>query len=184
MLYVIYFITISTKEVIIIRITYTYKKFQNYPEATEISRSREESRVYQFLFIIAIFFLSICTIDSKDYLFAICGIIISIIWIIYLFSFYNKKTDLLIEDAKKRDIERQKSAEERKSELKKVVYTVGEDISAGVHTFISTNALGGMVHIFSSKGKPIDRIYVKNKKKIKLKVGMSIKVFDCIVDSI
>ena len=130
------------------------------------------------------FCLLFCFVDSKDRWISICGIIISILWFVYLITIHARKTNELIEEAIAIDIERQKSEEQRKKELKKSVLVVGEDISAGKYNFIATNPEGGMIHLFSGKGEALDRIYVKKKKEIKLKTGVTVKLFNCIIENL
>lgn len=170
---------------IIIKIRYSYKEFQNCPQATEVSHSREKSKLYQSLCCTSLFLICLlfCFVDSADRWFAICGVIACILWFIYLIVFYGRKTNKLIEEAIEIDIERQKSNAQRKMEHKKSVYVVGKDISAGKHIFIATNPLGGMVQIFSSKNSPLDKIYIKQKEQIKLKSGTTVKLSNCIIDS-
>lgn len=169
-----------------IKIKYTYNKIQNSPYATEVSRSRAESRTWQSLICTLMFFFSLlfCFVDSKDRWIAICGIIISILWFVYLITIHTRKTNELIEDAIALDIERQKPEEQRKTEQKKSVLVVGEDIPAGKYSFIATNPEGGMIHLFSTKGEALDRIYVNKKKEIKLKTGVVVKLFNCIPENI
>ena len=93
------------------RIPYTYTEFQNCPQATEISRSREEGKLRQSLWsgILFVFCLIFCFVDSGDRWIAICGAIICPLWFLYLMFFYDRTTNKMIAEA----IENSKKAEEQ-----------------------------------------------------------------------
>ena len=167
-----------------IKISYTYTEFKDCPEATEVSQSRAKSRTYQsiacgFLFLLSLLF---CFEKSADQWISICGVIACPIWFVYLVFFYDRTTSKKIKKAIEMSIERQKSDTQRKAEQEKSVYVVGEDVSAGKYMFIATNPLGGMVNIFSANNSPLDKIYIEQKKKIKLKPGTTIKLSNCKID--
>ena len=83
------------------RIPYTYTEFQNCPQATEISRTREESKVRKSLLCGVLFALSLlfCFVDSADRWIAICGVILCPIWFLYLMVFYDRATNKMIAEA-------------------------------------------------------------------------------------
>lgn len=69
------------------------------------------------------------------------------------------------------------------AEPKTLFYTVGHDVSAGKHSVVSTKAEGGFIYIKSSDNTLLDKIYVKDKKKIKLKPQTTVKAINCIIES-
>lgn len=69
--------------------------------------------------------------------------------------------------------------EEKTSEIRKTTCIVGRDIPEGKHLVVATQPNGGMVHIVASNGELLDRVYVKQKEKIKVTYGSLVKLYDC-----
>ena len=83
---------------------YTYKAYPRYPEATEISRDREEKRPYSFMLAIAVIIAGfIILIGDGDFL----GLLLSLAgggWLFYIIKYYDKVTDKKVaRDIKARD---------------------------------------------------------------------------------
>lgn len=78
-----------------------YYEFKNCPEATEISKNRQTMQFYLLIACVACLFicLPLSFVDSADRWIAICGIIISVLGFVYLFTHYNKVTKRKIEKA-------------------------------------------------------------------------------------
>lgn len=191
------------------RVTYYYTEYQNCPEATRISKSRSKSQLYQGMLCITLFLISLLTVglDSKDRWLSICGIIICPIWLIYLFTYYNKVTDKKIKEA----IECQKRINERKQKKNILVNNeklsnvkdsnqtslsvkiekppkefllVGKDISTGYHKFSAPPKTSGFVIIYppnTNQNDETGRIQVFKNTSVHLKDGYSIVLENCVL---
>lgn len=87
--------------------TYEYTKYKDFPEATEISKSREGSRFHLFgldalLFIASVICLIVDFRGSWQMIFLLA---ISIGWFIYLVKYYDKVTEIKIQKAIRKRIE-------------------------------------------------------------------------------
>ena len=86
-----------------IKYQYTYTEYKDFPEATEISKSRE-ARVYPLFMLCALLLLgSIIGIVLGEWV-AIFGLLISVADFYYLFRIYPKVTERKIEKAIKKRI--------------------------------------------------------------------------------
>lgn len=87
-------------------------------------------------------------------------------------------------DSELRDVPNaKKTVVTRKAETKKMIYVVGEDIPVGKHSFVATNAEGGLIRLLSYDNTLLDRIYIKKRKKINLKSGTIVNAFNCYAES-
>ncbi len=78
-----------------------YNEYKNCPKATEISKSRAKMQFYLFMICIACLFLCLplSFVESADRWIAICGSVVSVLGIVYLFTRYNKVTERKINNA-------------------------------------------------------------------------------------
>ena len=87
------------------KITFYYTEFKNCPEATEISYSRERGKIYQYMFCVLIFIMSLLFVfcDSADRWLAVCGVILCPVWFVYLMKYYDDTTNKMIKQALERN---------------------------------------------------------------------------------
>ncbi|MDD6478392.1 MAG: zinc ribbon domain-containing protein [Oscillospiraceae bacterium] len=100
-----------------VKLHYTYTKYENCPEATAVSRSRERDKSFHFLFWFLFSILSILFCFA-DLLSGFCCVILSTLYIIYLIKFYDKSTQKKIQEALKIDMKNIEKLEKEKLRLK------------------------------------------------------------------